>query len=192
MIIDNVFINLINVNVISGNILTQILDQLRQFLILKNASIPQHKLAVFKSDYSRYNEGNYIFDFNEIEFNCMNDNSDINKNYDQFLKDITLLVEEHVPTKQCSKKESKLKGKPGIYYRVQKMMKILDRILRKLKEKRSACNIALYKKFRNRVSNELKKVNRDIFQNYFITYSRNMKQLWSGIKTIISHKIVAQ
>jgi len=30
---------------------------------------------------------------------------DINKNYDQFLKDITLLVEKHVPIKQCSKIE---------------------------------------------------------------------------------------
>ena len=41
----------------------------------------------------------------------MNDNTDFNKIYDQFLKDIMLLVEEHMPTKQCSKKESKLKGK---------------------------------------------------------------------------------
>ena len=104
-IIDNIFINLINANVISGNILTQISDHLPQCLVLKNANIPQHKLAVFKSDFSRYNEGNFFSDFSEIEFNHLNDNSDVNKNYDKFLKDITLLVEEHVPTKQCSKKE---------------------------------------------------------------------------------------
>ena len=113
---------------------------------------------------------------------------DINNNYDQFLKDITLLVEKHVPTKQCSKKESKLKGKPWINYRVQKMMKIRDRILRKLKKKRSVSNIALYKKFKNRVSNELKKSKQRYFQNYFTTYSQNIKKLWSGIKNIISHK----
>ena len=124
--------------------MTQISDH-SQFLILKNANIPQHKLAVFKSDYSRYNEGNFISDLNEIEFNYL----DINKNYDQFLKDINLLIEKHVPTKQCRKKESKLKGKPWIDYRIQKMMKIRDRSLRKLKKKRSAGNIALYKKFGN-------------------------------------------
>ena len=135
-IIDNVFITLINANVISGNILTRIADHLPQFLILKNANIPQHKLAVFKSDYSRHNEGNFTSDFNEIEVNYLNNNLDINKKYDQFLKDITLLVEEHVPTKQCSKKESKLKGKPWIDYRVQKMVKIRKRILRKLKKEK--------------------------------------------------------
>ena len=107
----------------------------------------------------------------------MNDSSDIDNNYNQFLKDITLLVEQHVPTKQCSKKESKLKGKPWITYRIQKMMKIRDRILRKLKKKRSATNIALYKKFRNRVSNELKESKQRHFQNYFTKYSQNMKKL---------------
>ena len=70
-----------------------------------------------------------------------------------------------MPTKQCSKKESKLKGKPWIDYRVQKMMKIHDKILRKLKKKRSAGNIALYKKFRNQVSNELKISKQRYFQN---------------------------
>ena len=64
-----------------------------------------------------------------------------------FPKDIILLVEKHVPTKQCSKTESKLKGKPWINYRVQKMKAIRDRILRKLKKKRSANNMTLYKKF---------------------------------------------
>ena len=125
-IIHNIFINLINANVISGNILTQISDHLPQFLILKNANIPHHKLAVFKSDYSRYNEGNFVSDFNEIEFSYLNGSSDISNNYDQFLKDITLLVEKHVPTKQCSKKESKLKGKPWIKYGVQKMINIIS------------------------------------------------------------------
>lgn len=146
-IIDNIFINLINANVICGNILTQISDHLPQFLILKNANTPQNKLTVFKSDYSNYNEGNFVDDFNQIEFNYLNDGSDIDNNYNQFLKDITLLVEQHVPITQCSKKESKLKGKPWITYRIQKMMKIRDGILRKLKKKRSATNIALYKRF---------------------------------------------
>ena len=67
-------------------------------------------------------------------------------------------------------------------------MKIRDRILRKLKKKRSASNIALYTKFRNIVPNELKKSKKRYFQNYFTTYSQNSKKLWSGIKTIISHK----
>ena len=125
-IIDNIFINLINANVTCGNILTQISDHLPQFLIQKNANTLQYKVTVFKSDYSNYTEGNFVDDFSQIEFNYLNDNLDIDNNYNQFLKDIILLVEQHVPTKQCSKTESKLKGKPWITYRIQKMMKICD------------------------------------------------------------------
>ena len=68
------------------------------------------------------------------------------------------------------------------------MLKIGDRILRKLEEKRYVGNIALYKKFRNRVLNKLKKSKQIHFQIYFTTFSQNMKKLWLGIRTIISHK----
>ena len=88
-----------NANLISGNILTQILDHLPQFLILKNANIAQNKLAVSKSDYSNYNEENFAHDFNQIEFNYLNDSLDTNNKYNQRLKDITSLVEHHVPPK---------------------------------------------------------------------------------------------
>ena len=46
----------------------------------------------------------------------------------------------------------------------------------------------LYKKFRNRVSNELKESKAKYFHNYFTTNCQNMKKLWSGIKSVISHK----
>ena len=38
------------------------------------------------------------------------------------------------------------------------------------------------------MSNELKESKARYFHDYFSTNSQNMKQLWSGIKTIISHK----
>ena len=57
-----------------------------------------------------------------------------------------------------------------------------------MKEQQTPDNVKLYKKFRNRVSNELKESKARYFHTYFSTNSQNMKKLWSGIKTIISHK----
>ena len=88
----------------------------------------------------------------------------------------------------CYRKEMKLKDKPWINNRIQKMMRIRDKILQKLKKQQTPENLKLYKKFRNRVSNELKESKARYFQNYFSTNSQNMKKLWAGIKTIISHK----
>ena len=57
-----------------------------------------------------------------------------------------------------------------------------------MKKKRFSSTVALYKNVRNRVTNELKESKLKYFQNYFATYRQNMKQVWSGIKSIISHK----
>ena len=46
----------------------------------------------------------------------------------------------------------------------------------------------LYKKFRNRVVSENRKSKIKYFDNYFSTNKANMKNLWTGIKTIIDTK----
>ena len=68
------------------------------------------------------------------------------------------------------------------------MMRIGDRILQKFKKRQSPDNLQLYKKFRNHVSNELKESKARYYHNYFLTNSQNMKKMWSGIKSIVSHK----
>ena len=99
-----------------------------------------------------------------MEFSYLNDSSDNISNYDQFLKDITLLVEQDVPTKQCSKKESKLKGKPWINYRNQKMMRIRGRISRKLRKKDLQLIWPCIRNLEIECLTSLKKINRGIFK----------------------------
>ena len=46
-----------------------------------------------------------------------------------------------------------------------------------------------YKKLKNRTRQKIKKSKREYYKNYFETHKNNMKQLWSGIKSIITTKI---
>ena len=188
-IIDNIYTNATNANITSGNILMQITDHFPQFMILKNTHVSHSKSESFKYDYSRFKEDSFVEDFNQIDFSYL-ENSDLNVNnkFDRFLKDLNTLTNKHAPIKRRSRKEMKLKDKPWINNRMLKMMRIRDRILQKLKKQQTPDNLKLYKKFRNRVSNELKESKACYFHNYFSTNSQNMKKLWSGIKTIISHK----
>ena len=62
----------------------------------------------------------------------------------------------------------KLKDKPWINNRILKMMRIWDRILQKLKKQQNPDNLKLYKKFRNRVSNELKESKAQYFIIIFL------------------------
>ena len=188
-VIDNIYTNATNATITSGNILMQITDHFPQFFILRNAQINHNKLESFKYDYTTFNENEFHNDFNQIDFAYLENNDiDVNIKFDRFLKDLTSLTNKHAPIKKRSRKEMKLKDKPWINSKIQKMMRIRDRILQKLKKQQTDDNLKLYKKFRNRVSNELKESKARYYHNFFSTNSNNMKKLWSGIKTIISHK----
>ena len=53
---------------------------------------------------------------------------------------------------KCTRKELRFRNKPWINKRIQKMIKIRDRIFKKLKNDKSLTNKTLHKKFRNRVA----------------------------------------
>ena len=179
-VIDNIFTNLTNSKITSGNILTHISDHFPQFLILETTNFSHKKQELLKRDYSSFNENSFLNDFTIIDFNYLRDDNDINYIYNKFLEDITSLVDKHVPLIRCTNRESKLKTKPWINHRIQKMMKVQDRLLRKMKKNRSEANDRLYKKFRNRVVNELKKSKKEYFQTYFATSIKDMKKYGPG------------
>ncbi len=188
-VIDNIYTNATNANITSGNILMQISDHFPQFLVLKNAQVSHNKSESFKHDYSKFKDDKFLEEFNQTNFTYFeNSNMDVNQRFDRFLKDLSTLTNKHAPIKRRSRREIKLKDKPWINDKIQKMMRIRDRILLKLRKKRNNNNLTLYKKFRNRVCNEIKKSKESYFHNFFSTNTQNMKKLWSGIKTIISHK----
>ena len=65
------------------------------------------------------------------------------------------------------------------------MMRIRDQFLKRLQNNNDPSLRDLYKKFRNRVANSLKVSKTSYFYDYFQKNSNNMKQLWSGIKSVV-------
>ena len=178
LVIDNIYTNATNANITSGNIVMQISDHFPQFLILKNTQVGHDKLESFKYDYSRFKEDKFLDDFNQIDFTYLeNSDLDVNNEFDRFLKDLNTLTTKHAPIKRRSRKEVKLKDKPWINNRIQKMIRIRDKILLKMKKQLTPDNLKLYKKFRNRVSNEVREGKERYFHNYFSANSQNMKKL---------------
>ena len=88
--------------------------------------------------------------------------------FDTFVGELNSLTHKHAPIKEISRKELKLIEKPWINSKIRKMMRIRDKILLKLKKKPTDDNLNLYKKIRNRVSNELKESKSRYFHNFFI------------------------
>ena len=65
-------------------------------------------------------------------------------------------------------------------------MCIRDRLLTKVRNKNDQSLVDLYKIFRNRIPVSLRERKASYFYNYFQKNRNKMKQLWSGIKSVIS------
>ena len=133
--IDNIFSNITDTETISGNILTQITDHFPQFLIVKHAGITYKNLSYFQHDFSHFNEENLLNDFANLDISYLNDSaSDVNSKFNRLLSSLDELVKTHAPLRKLTKKDTKFRNKPWINGKIQKMMRIRDQILKKLKK----------------------------------------------------------
>ena len=146
-------------------------------------------MTYFQHDFSKLNEEDLLNDFKNLDLSYLNDSSSkINTKFNRFLSSLDELVKNHAPAKKHSKKDVKFGNKPWINARIQKMMRIRDKLFLKLRKSNDQSVLDLYKRFRNRVSESLRESKANYFYSYFQKNSNNMKQLWSGIKSVISIK----
>ena len=189
-LIDNIFLNnTTDSDIISGNLLSMISDHLPQFAIRKGNAPDYKNMSYFAHDYRQFNERNFMSDYAEFDVSYLNDeNTDLDAKFDTFLLNLHILIEKHCPEKKLNKKMMKLRDKPWINFQILKMMKIRDKLFKQFKVSNSSTAFKVYKQFRNRVVNEIRKSKKNYYQQYFHENKSNMKMLWKGIKDIISLK----
>ena len=188
-LIDNIFTNAIDCKIFSGNILSQISDHLPQFAIFSNKKPDYSKQSYFSYKYNNFNQERFINDYTTINSTFLrDDNIDINAKFDKFLLNVNKLVNNHCPKEKIGKRALKLKEKPWINRRIMKMMKIRDKLLREYKSSNASTTFLAYKKFRNRVVNEIRSSKKKCFDKYFNDNRSNIKMMWKGIRNIIKLK----
>ena len=129
-LIDIILSNITDNETISRNILTQITDYFPQFLIVKHADMTYKKLSYFQHDFSRLNEGNLHTDFTNFDLSYLNDCAlDVIAKFNRLLASLDELVKTRAPLKKLTKRAIKLRNKPWINGKIQKMMHIRDQLL---------------------------------------------------------------
>ena len=78
-------------NVISGNLVSKISDQLPQFLIVYDLKINYKILNYYKNDFSKFDDEKFVHDFSLLHWtNISSDNVDANTKFDIFYDQIYL------------------------------------------------------------------------------------------------------
>ena len=197
-LIDNIFSNVIDLDIISGNLTATISDHLPQFSIIPNmfGNIPGNKSNIYERDWSKFDQENFILDYFSVDWEDLLKINELNADNSTkiYLDKINILLDTYAPLKKINKYKLKFKSKLWITSALQKPIfmknKLLTSFINKkdpmLKEKfHTNC-----KKYRNLLSTLMKKSKQAYYDKYFERNWNNIKT-WKGIQSLISKKSVA-
>ena len=198
-LIDNIFSNVIDPDIISDNLTATISDRLPQFSIIPNmfGNIPGNKSNIYERDWSKFDRANFILDYFSVEWEDLLKIDELNADNStkKFLDKIDMLLDTYALFKRVKKYKLKFKSKPCITLGLQKSISVKNKVLTNFINKKDPilkeeCHTN-YKKYRNLLSTLMKKSKQAYYDKYFERNWNNIKNTWKGIKSLISLKTVA-
>ena len=189
-VIDNIFSNITDFDILSGNITSIIADHFAQFLLIKKCHVSYKSCSYFAHDYSNFGKEKFIHHFSLIDWSIL-DNTDLSANdhFDYFYHEKTSCTDLRVPKKRITSKVLNLITEPWIDNDIQRLMSYRDKLFNKMVQSPTPSNKYLYSKFRNRVVSEQRKSKIRHFEDYFEKNKTDMKMLWTGIRSIVNVKV---
>ena len=205
-LIDNIYTNVFNPDIISGNITFNVSDgHLPSFVI-----IPKPNQNHLPKKHNFYKRSNKNFDPQDRDFpitkflvsqellnidwnqTLETEKSDANIAFNNFYSTIEPIIDKYMPLEKVKNKEHKRRYKPWITPGIRRSMNRRDKLLHKvIKMKNSPNKLSLqaeYKLLRNQIV-ELTKLSKQNFYNtYFTSNNGNLRKIWQGIKRIINIK----
>ena len=101
-LIDNIFSNVIDPDIISGNLTSTISDHLPQFAISPNmtGNIPGNKSKIYERDWSKFDRENFILDYFSIDWEVLLkiDEKNVDNSTKMYLDRINMLLDNYVYT----------------------------------------------------------------------------------------------
>ena len=196
-LIDNIFLNSLEFQSNSGNVLIEISDHLIQFLILegfvKERSLPETN--IFKRDFSKFNEREFdevvISSINWDEI-CMLYRKDSNASFKAFYDTLNFYLDEMAPYKKVSRKEFRLMLKPWITNDILRKCNERDSLFKDIKNETDPVKIESlrkdYKLLRNKITQEKRDSKKSHYAAYFEKNNNKASYIWKGIRSLVNIK----
>ena len=164
-LIDNIFSNVIDPDIISGNLTATISDHLPQFAIISNmfGNISGNKSNTYERDWSRFDRENFILDYFSVDWEDLLkiDAFNADNSTKIYLDKIDMLLDTYAPLKKINKYELKFKSQPWITLGLQKSTSMKNKLVANFINKKDPILKeefhTNYKKYRNLLSTPMKK-----------------------------------
>ena len=184
-LIDNIFINTLDKNTVSGNLTSRISDHMPNFLILHDLlDKPNHSSKKVR-DFSKFDENAFKTDVDKLS---PIENLDIDLAFQKFQDDYVNIINKHAPFKILSRQEIKWKQKPWISSNIKSMIKTKDLLYNKYLRTKNAFWHNRFKILRNNVKSSIFAAKKEFYKNYFENHKNNSMKIWQGISQIVHKK----
>ena len=198
-LIDNIFSNVIDQDIISGNLTATSSDHLPQFSIIPNmfGNISGNKSNIYERNWTKFDQENFILDYFSVDWEDLLKTDELNADNStrMYLDKINMLLGTYAPLKRINKYKMKFKSKPWITLGLQTSISVKNKLLKNFINKKDPVLKeefhTNYKKYRNLLSTLMKKSKQAYYDKYFEKNWNNIKNTWKGIKSLISLKTVA-
>ena len=173
-LIDNIFSNVIDPDIILDNLTVTVSDHLPQFSIIPNMSgnIPGNKSNIYERDWSKFDIENFILDYFTVEWEDLLKIDELNadKSTKKFLDKINMLLDTYAPHKRVKKHKLKFRSKPWITLGLQKSTSVKNKLLTNVINKKDfilkeECH-PYCKKYRNLLSTLMKTSKKKILRTH--------------------------
>ena len=143
-------------------------DHLPNFLIFNKFSSLPSNVKIFKRDYSKFDQQAFISEIQLIDWETIfaSNNSACNM-FKSFYFKISSIINKHIPVKQLSRREVKLKSKPWISKALRKSIQIKNNYYKKYLKTKSTYYHTKFKLYRNKLNHLLKISKKQYYNEYF-------------------------
>ena len=164
-LIHNIFSNVIDPDIISGNLTATISDHLPQFAIIPNmfGNISGNKSKIYERDWSNFDPENFILDYFSVDWEALLkiDEKNVDNSTKMYLDRINMLLDTYAPLKRINKYKLKFKSKPWITLGLEKSISAKNKLLKNFINKKDPVLKeefhTKYKIYRNLLSTLMKK-----------------------------------
>ncbi|KAG1675725.1 hypothetical protein GQR58_014551 [Nymphon striatum] len=187
-LIDNIFINSLQLNAISGNLIDKVSDHLPNFAIYDTGSKNSSKDTSMSRDYRNFISEKYLDDINNTDFNSSQINSnDLNIKYNVFQSQLITIINKHAPLKPKTKRQRKQLLKPWISNGILKSISSKNSLYKKFIKTKDNLWFQRYKTYRNKLNQVIRLSKKLYHLSYFETFKNDSKKIWRGINGLL-HK----
>ena len=184
-LIDNIFSNVIEPDIISGNLTATISDHLPQFAIIPDifGNISGNKYNIYERDWSKFDRENFILDYFSVDWEDLLkiDKLNADNSTKMYLDAINMLLDTYAPLKY----KLKFKSKPWITLGLQKSISVKNKLFVNFINKKDPILKeefhTNYKKYRNLLSTLMERSKQAYFDKYFEANWNNIKNTWNQI-----------